>query len=62
MAAKLKVVKQTHVSTLNRALEALEVVLHEETPAEHVVNQHLEIVETKYSSVVTASDNTGQQN
>ena len=57
MAAKLKVVKQTHVSTLNRALEALEVVLHEETPAEHVVNQHLEIVETKYSSVVTASDN-----
>ena len=57
MAAKLKIVKETHVSMLNRELEALEVVLHEETPPEHVINQHLEMIESQYSTVVTASDN-----
>ena len=56
MAAKLKIAKATHLSMLNRALEAFEVVLHEENVAEHVINQHLEMVEMKYSSVVTASD------
>ena len=57
MAAKLKTLKNTHVMFLERALGALEVVLGEESPGQHIINQHLEMMETQYSSVVTASDN-----
>ena len=57
MAAKLKLAKETHLSMLNRALEAFEVALNEENLAEHVINQHLEMVERKYSTVLTASEN-----
>ena len=57
MAAKLKIAKETHLSMLNRALEAFEVVLNEEAPAEYIINQHLELIEKKYSTVMTASEN-----
>ena len=48
MAAKLKTLKNTHVMFLERALGALEVVLGEESSTQNVINQHLEMVETKY--------------
>ena len=56
MAAKLKVVKNTHLAHLDRALGALEIILNEDGSDVHQINQQLKFVEEKYSMVVSASN------
>ena len=57
MAAKLKKVKDTHVSLLNRDMEMLEMALNAENPDKSTISRYLKRIDQKYATVEDDSKN-----
>ena len=57
MAAKLKKVKDTHVSLLNRDVEMLEMAFNAEHPDKIAISRYLKRIDQKYSTVEDDSKN-----